>query len=328
MPQHLGQLHGRGGASPTAAAGAAPLPCERRRFLIVHNPMAGRNRVDLVRDIVRRLEQAGARADQHVLGDHERDEHFLAHVGMYDALIASGGDGTARSVVAMLHGHQVPFGLIPIGTGNVLAEELHLPQGAAEIADMLLHGPVVDISIASANGAPFLLMLGAGFDGDVIARLLIGLKRRIGKLAFGWPILAALAHKPQLFQVTIDGAGYETSWLVAANAARYAGRFLLSERTNVRSPGLNVIISHATSRRQRFRELLHLVAGRLEKASSIEMIPAHEVAIPDAKTIAVQVDGEAISAPSFRLVADMARTPMIVPTWPAGREPLRGRAGR
>jgi diacylglycerol kinase family enzyme len=328
MPLHRDQFHGGPATSATTAARAAPLPCERRRFLIVHNPLAGRNRVELVREIVRRLEQAGARADQHVLGDHERDERLLAQVDMYDALIASGGDGTARSVVSMLHGRDVPFGLIPIGTGNVLAEELRLPQGADEIANMLLHGPVVGISTASANGAPFLLMLGAGFDGDVIARLLMGLKRRIGKLAFGWPILAALARKPQLFQVTIDGKAHETSWLVAANAARYAGRFLLSERTNVLSPGLNVIISHATSRRERFLELLHLVAGRLEKAESIEMIPAHDVEIPDAEAIAAQVDGEAIAAPSFKIVADVTRTPMIVPTWSAGNTPHHGAAGR
>jgi diacylglycerol kinase (ATP) len=322
MPKHINRLHGSLDTSATTAAREAPAPCKRRRFLIVHNPLAGRNRVDLVREIVRRLEQAGASADQHIMADNDRDERFLAQIDTYDALVASGGDGTARSVVSMLHGRDIPFGLIPIGTGNVLAEELQLPRGADEIADMLLSGPVGGISTASANGAPFLLMLGAGFDGEVIARLPMGLKRRIGKLAFGWPILAALARKPQLFQVTIDGTGHEASWLVAANAARYAGRFLLSERTNVLSPGFNVVISRATSRRQRFLELLHLVAGRLENAGSIEMIPAHDVEIPDAEAIAVQIDGEAIAAPSFKIVAEVARTPMIVPTWSAGSERL------
>lgn len=285
----------------------------RKRFLIVHNPIAGRNRLDVVQEVARCLERAGAIADLHVKEENVRDGDLSMPVDTYDAVVASGGDGTVRSMVAMLEGANVPFGLIPAGTGNVLAEELRLPRKAGEIADMLLHGPVVALSTASINGAPCLLMVGAGFDGQVVAGLPMELKRQIGKPAFGWPILVAITRKPRTFEVKVDERAHEASWLVVANAARYAGRFLLSENTNILSPGFNVVISRATSRRQRLLELLYLVAGRLERARTIEMLPASAVEIRDAESLAVQVDGEPVVSSSYRIVADIARTPMIVP---------------
>lgn len=311
MPQHVDHPHGSGSIR-TEGSGDDALP-QRKRFLIVHNPIAGRNRLDIVQEVARHLARAGAVTDLHVKEDSARDGALPAPIETYDAVVASGGDGTVRSMVGMLRGSSVPLGLIPAGTGNVLAEELALPRKAGEIADMLLHGPVVSLSMASINDAPCLLMVGAGFDGEVVAGLPIALKRRIGKPAFGWPILTALARKPRNFSVTIDGRANEASWIVVSNAARYAGRFLLSPRTDILSPGFNVVISRATSRRQRLVELFYLAGGRLESAKTIEMVPAHKVDIPDAQRLAVQVDGEPIASSSYSIVADVARTPMIVP---------------
>lgn len=320
MQEHVDSPQGSTGANSaieTTATGTAA----RKRFLIIHNPIAGRNRIGLVQQVVRRLEQAGVVADLHLVSDTGSSDCSALPIDSYDVLVASGGDGTARSMASLLHGRDLPFGLIPVGTGNVLAEELLLPRTADAIAEMLLHGPVVSLSTASVNGAPCLLMLGAGFDGEVIARLPIELKRRIGKPSYGWPVLAALARKPRTFTAMIDGRECAASWLVVANTARYGGRFLLSSRTNVLSTGFNVVISRATNRRQRLWELFHLAAGRLERASTIEMMPAQAVDIPHAENLAVQIDGETIASPSFRIVADVARMPMIVPARRA--EPVR-----
>ena len=188
---------------------------------------------------------------------------------------------------------------------------------------MLLHGPVVRLSTAAVNGSPFLLMIGAGFDGQVIARLPLALKRRVGRIAFGWPVIAALARKPRLFPATIDGQAHDASWLVVANAARYGGPFILSPRTNILSPGFNVVISRATSRRQRLWELLHMMMGRLERAGTIEMRPAREIEIRHAEALPVQVDGEPLASPSYRIEADVSGTAMIVPA--AARGPARDR---
>ena len=285
----------------------------RRRFLIIHNPVAGRNRVGLVQDVVRRLEQAGAAVDLSSIAECDADASFAARIATYDVIVASGGDGTARSIASRLQGHATPLALIPGGTGNVLAAELDLPREAGAIARMLLHGPVARLSTAAVNGSPFLLMIGVGFDGQVIARLPLALKRRVGRIAFSWPVIAALARKPRLFPTTIDGKAHDASWIVVANAARYGGPFILSPRTNVLSPGFNVVISRATSRRQRVWELIQLGLGRLERAGTIEMRPARAIEIGQAAALPVQVDGEMLTSPSYRIESDVSGTAMIVP---------------
>jgi diacylglycerol kinase (ATP) len=317
---HLNRMHTRpdpeGNRNAEPPTAAAPAHSTRRRFLIIHNPAAGRNRVGLVHDVVRRLEQVGAVADVLSLSAGETDTSIAARIGAYDAIVASGGDGTARSIASLLQGQAPPLALIPAGTGNVLAAELDLPRDAQGIADMLLHGPVVRLSIGTVNGSPFLLMIGAGFDGHVIARLPLALKRRVGRLAFGWPVITALARKPRLFPATIDGQAHDASWLVVANATRYGGRFVLSPRTNVLVPGFNVVMSRATSRRQRLWELLHLLLGRLERAGTIEMRPARVIELGHADALAVQVDGEPLTSLSYTIAADVSSTAMIVPADP------------
>lgn len=317
MPAHIDQDARRGEALRDAASTtpSAEAPRARRRFLIVHNPLAGRNRVAVVQDVVHRLVQAGAIVDLHNVSTEETNEGLNERVGYYDAIVASGGDGTVRGLARQLQGRATPpFALIPVGTGNVLAAELNLPRDAAGIARMLLHGPIVHLSTASVNGAPFLLMIGAGLDGEIIARLPLALKRRVGRLAYGWPVMAALARAPQRFTAMVDGEACEASWLIVANAARYGGRFVLSPRTGVLAPGFNVVISHATRRGERLWELLNLAVGRLESVGTIEMRPAHSVELRDAGTIAVQVDGEPIAASSYSIASDAGTIAMIVPS--------------
>jgi diacylglycerol kinase (ATP) len=310
-----------GAGTAAAAAAGDETRGSRRRFLIIHNPIAGRNRVRLVHDVVRHLKLAGAVVDLLSIAECDADTSFAARIATYDVIVASGGDGTARSIASRLQGHATLFALIPGGTGNVLAAELDLPREASAIAHMLLHGPVTRLSTAAVNGSPFLLMIGVGFDGQVIAGLPLALKRRVGRIAFSWPIIAALARKPRLFPSTIDGETHDASWLVVANAARYGGPFILSPRTNVLSPGFNVVISRATSRRQRLWELIHLGLGRLERAGTIEMLPARAIEIGQAAALPVQVDGEVLTSPSYRIEADVSGTAMIVPA--ASRSLLR-----
>ena len=54
-----------------------------------------------------------------------------AESGRYDAVIAAGGDGTIRQVAATLIGTDMPLGIIPVGTGNVLAHEIGLARTPA-----------------------------------------------------------------------------------------------------------------------------------------------------------------------------------------------------
>jgi len=108
-----------------------------------------------------------------------------------DVVIAAGGDGTVRTVAAALAGTEVPLGIVPLGTGNLLARNLSIvldrPEWALRTA---LWGEDSRIDVAHAQTSPdgqdhvFLVMAGLGFDAAVMADTDDKLKTRVGWLAY------------------------------------------------------------------------------------------------------------------------------------------------
>ncbi|RKE05808.1 diacylglycerol kinase family enzyme [Catellatospora citrea] len=76
--------------------------------------------------------------------------------GAPEALIVAGGDGTVRSVAEHLLGSDVPLGVLPAGTMNVLARDLGVPDDLDDAVEALLAAPVERIDVAAVNGRPFL----------------------------------------------------------------------------------------------------------------------------------------------------------------------------
>ncbi|MDR7275258.1 diacylglycerol/lipid kinase family protein [Catenuloplanes atrovinosus] len=76
--------------------------------------------------------------------------------GEPDALVVAGGDGTVRSVAEQLMGGDVPLGILPLGTMNLLARDLGVPDDLESAVDALLAAPVDRIDVATVNGSPYL----------------------------------------------------------------------------------------------------------------------------------------------------------------------------
>lgn len=112
------------------------------------------------------------------------------------AVLAYGGDGTVRSVASRLAGSGVPLGLLPSGTGNLLARNLGIPvnnlDAALDVAltgvDRKLDVARVVLALPDEEVAPrhesFLVMAGLGFDAEVMAAVEPRLKERVGWWAY------------------------------------------------------------------------------------------------------------------------------------------------
>lgn len=90
--------------------------------------------------------------DPHTLAADVRE--LLA--GVPDALIVAGGDGTVRSIAEQMLGSDVPLGVLPAGTMNVLARDLGVPDDLDSAVEALLAAPVARIDVATVNCQPFL----------------------------------------------------------------------------------------------------------------------------------------------------------------------------
>ena len=302
----------------------------RKRFLLLHNPVAGMRRHRLVRRVVHELESRGAEVVMlrlWNLGANLSREALakIVHFDGFDAVIAAGGDGTVRALAkAVGDDASVPIGVIPAGTGNVLARELPLPTTATTVANMLLDGPVAEIPGALAGDEPFFLMAGIGFDGEIVAMLNLELKRRIGKAAYVWPTLKALMRRPRPFELDIDGKVYEASWAVIAKASRYAGGFVISRDASVHTAELVAVLFQAKSRSRRLLEMLALGLSQQNRLPGVKVLSCKIVNVPDPGH-AVQIDGDEAGETPVRVRLGGGNLRMIVP---AGSESAAVTAAR
>lgn len=129
-----------------------------------------------------------------------------------DVVIAAGGDGTVRAVAEALVGSHVPMGVLPVGTGNLLARNLELPIADPDGAiATILDGRTRAIDVGwlrveefarddTQPGEPshdtesehlFLVIAGLGFDAAMVAGADPELKQRMGWIAY---FVAGLNH--------------------------------------------------------------------------------------------------------------------------------------
>ncbi|MEQ1718119.1 MAG: diacylglycerol kinase family protein [Hyphomicrobium sp.] len=292
----------------------------RRRFALVFNAHAGVAWPRLLTAVLKKLEAAGA--DVTALAtesaeDATRQVMVLAASGGYDGVIAAGGDGTIRAVAAGAAGSALPVGIIPLGTGNVMRFEIGLKSSADDVARTLLEGPDIPIEGGLVNGAPFFLMVGAGFDGRIVNALSQNTKRFLGRLAYGGPITRTLWAGPDRLDVEIDGRRFQASWVIVSNASRYGGSFVLTRSTAMGAAGLVAVVVKGTTRRALLKTSVALALGRLARPETcpkdVEAIACRHVWIGGPKPVPVEIDGDEGGVTPVEIRAGGVITRFIVP---------------
>lgn len=287
----------------------------RRRFFVIHNPLSGRNRRQHLDAVCARIAECGGQTEIASAGDEKSIRRLATRAaasGGFDALVVAGGDGTIRAAASEVIDTAVPLGVIPLGTGNVLAAELELPHGTDDLARMLMSGPTIDVSCGTVAAEPFLLMTSAGFDASVLPRLRHRTKRLLGKLAYAGPVLAQLAARQRTFTVHIDGAPYRCSWLVVSNVRHYAGSFVIAPDRTITAPGFTALAVTTSTRRGMLRVMAAIASGRPPPPALATVLPCRTVEIRDASGVPLQADGDPLVLSSLEIKADKRPLGVIV----------------
>ncbi|MFT4306185.1 MAG: diacylglycerol kinase family protein [Microbacterium sp.] len=135
-----------------------------------------------------------------------------------DIVLVAGGDGTIRTVAEQLGGTGVPMGLIPLGTGNLLARNLGTPVGdvvaavrlACDGADHRIDLGWLEVDTTGRGDRlrrhAFVVMAGAGIDADIMAGADPVLKKRFGSIAYVLSGLRAIRRSRARGEVRVDGS--------------------------------------------------------------------------------------------------------------------------
>jgi YegS/Rv2252/BmrU family lipid kinase len=128
----------------------------------------------------------------------------------YDAVFTLGGDGTVMEVIGTLAYSDVPIGVLPGGTGNLIARVLGIPLHVGRAVGVLLDGDDARIDLGSINGRRFAFAAGVGVDATMVETTTPVLKGRLGVLAYFWTgARAALRQERFKVVATVDGQRHE-----------------------------------------------------------------------------------------------------------------------
>jgi diacylglycerol kinase family enzyme len=214
-----------------------------------------------------------------------------------------GGDGTVREVCAELAGTGIPVGIVPAGTGNLLARNLAIPLYLRSAIDVALNGQdrAIDLVRVSGDNIPhethFLVMAGMGLDAAIMEGVNEDFKKRVGWFAYVVSALKSLMIPAIRIDISVDGGTpvpTRARTVVVGNVGYLQAGMPLLPDAAIDDGLLDVVVLHP----RRFLSWLPLawrvLAKRPHIDETINRMTGREVVITAHTDTPRQLDGDAI----------------------------------
>ena len=284
---------------------------------IVANPHArGMRRFD-TEEALRRLEERGYEASLELPDSpHGTAQAAGRAADRGDAFVfVLGGDGTVRLAAGAMAGSESALAVLPGGTANVWAKEAGIPRNLNRALDTHLDGQQVAMDLGRANGEPFLLMAGIGWDAEIAATVTPGLKRKLGVLAYvlhGIPMLPRLRTAEVAWSAGSESVEERAGLIVVSNTRLYGGFLMFSMGASARDGQLDACIFTPRTAGEALRQALRVVVRRHPGADGVRELrtPGFDVTTPG---LPVQLDGDVVGETPVTLTVERGAIRMSVP---------------
>jgi YegS/Rv2252/BmrU family lipid kinase len=242
-----------------------------------------------------------------------------AAVSGVDLVLAIGGDGTIRAVCEELAGTGVPVGIVPAGTGNLLARNLSIPLYLRAAVDVGLNGQDRAIDMVHVSGdemedATFLVMAGMGFDAAIMEGVNEDFKNKVGWLAYVWSALKALMFPAIRVEISVDGGDFtrhRARTIVIGNVGSLQAGMPLLPEAAIDDGQIDVVLLYP----RRFLSWIPLALRVLTKNkrtdSTITRMTGREVVVRTQAPAPRQLDGDLL-APGKELRATCIHGRLLV----------------
>lgn len=269
--------------------------------MIIANPAAryaSKNRVEAAAGIIR----AGGRRINvfwtSQRGDAEEFSRRAAAEGI-GLIIAAGGDGTINEAANGMARTGSCLAVLPMGTTNVLAKELGIPESIEGAVGKILNGSTHTVSLGritltrypSPATRLFLLMAGIGLDGEAVYGIGKTVKRMSGKGAYIMSGLQSLLrYSPERIEFIVDGREINGYGAIIGKAAKYGGHFRVTPDASLLRPEFYAYIMAGRRRTDVIRYVYGILTGTHLGFRDIRYLRASEIEVRGSAR--VQIDGD------------------------------------
>ncbi|GAA1484145.1 diacylglycerol/lipid kinase family protein [Brachybacterium fresconis] len=270
-----------------------------------------------VREIAEHLEGAEVTFYETSVEDPGRGQARQARLDGADLVIAAGGDGTVRLVASVLAGTDTRMGIIPSGTGNLLARNLDIPledPSAAMTAALAGHDKQIDVGwlrtggsigeAASSAEQIFLVIAGFGADAEMIGHTDDTMKKRLGWVAYVFGgVRTILGRSVDVVLDFPDGTrhAHKARTVLLGNVGKLPGGFVLMPDATADNGRLEIVVAGWKGAAGFSQVLTEVVTPKLvprgkfaetTRLSSMDRYQATEVKVATTKAQPVQLDGD------------------------------------
>jgi len=273
------------------------------RVNLIINPIAGNRTFKSIKRIENRLKEKVS-LKTHITEKRGDAFLFAQQVSDVDLIVVAGGDGTFNEVIngLMNSKNDVAVAFLPLGTTNVLAKELGIPEDIDAAIEVALNSPAKSVSLGRivihgdqpSLARYFCLMAGIGFDGESVFRVGNHLIKRVwGKGAY---ILSGLKtwfrYSPSLIRVKTPDGIFEGYSAIIGKASCYGGYYRVTPMANLTEPFLDLCLFKGRGRKDIVRYVYGVITGRHLGFHDIIYKKYKEIEVTSEGTVHVQVDGD------------------------------------
>ncbi|HET6779146.1 MAG TPA: diacylglycerol kinase family protein [Gemmatimonadales bacterium] len=220
-----------------------------------------------------------------------------------ETLVAGGGDGTINTGAAAVLDHNIPLGVLPLGTLNHFAKDLGIPLDLEEAARVVTDGVVCNVDVGEVNGRLFLNNSSLG-----VYPAIVRLRERYqasgrGKwIAAIWASLAVLRRNPFMaVRIIVDGeaAVRRTPFVfVGNNEYRMAG-LNPGVRESIASGHLALYVLNAGGRMGLLQLAWSVVLRGATEIKELDLITVEDITVETRRrNLQVALDGEVVTLQS------------------------------
>ena len=219
-----------------------------------------------------------------------------------DRVIAAGGDGTVRIVADGLAGTGILMGLVPAGTGNLLARNLGIPLKEAQAIEVALgeHTRTIDlikITVDDRESEHFAVMAGMGVDAMIMDETNPDLKAKIGSAAYFIAAGKALGRLPMDLRIKIDDHRTHhrrTMIALVGNVSQLTGNITLLPGAAPDDGLLDVYVASPHRFTHWLRVLVRLITRRGHKDDQVDQWRGKRVEVRLRQPDSYQLDGDVV----------------------------------
>jgi len=303
-----------------------------RQTVLIYNPYAGRlrRRKHALQRSIELLDASGITVDSIATSGpgHAGEIARCAVDRGADLILVAGGDGTINEAVNGMAHSDVPLGILPAGTANVLANELGIGKGMEQAAALLARSIKERVALGRLSNQNddasryFLLMAGAGLDADIVFHLNARMKEALGKVAYWIGGFSKLGRRIPEFTVHACGREYRASFALASRVRNYGGDLEIAPTISLLDDEFELVLFEGESSAGFLKYMLAVLVRQHQSMPGITILRTREAAFsaPKKSKIHLQVDGESAGlAPARVEIVPDALTLLVPPGFHARR---------